>query len=365
MVKKDSFGRNYLKGKNVFGEGITGFSTRSRQIPKVQRPRWLLLLVCLIVFSLFGLARLFDLQIVRGSYFRSLSDGNRVRRIPIRAPRGEILDRNGQALARNVPVYKLAEFSSGGVVTRTEVVSREEAIKIQSSDFVRQSRLIIDIAREYPLNEAAAHLVGYVGEASPEEIASMPNDKCPPLGLGDLVGRGGIEQQYDCLLRGVDGEELVEVDTQGRLIRRLGRREAIPGESLSLYADATLQKVAYDALQDAPNLTKSIGGTNWEGGGVRGAIVAQEVETGGILAFVSYPSFNPSTLGEEYSRLSADKNLPLFNRVIGGAYHPGSTFKVVSTVAGFEDGKIDRLFQYEDTGRVTAGILPSTEERRE
>jgi len=309
------------------------------------------------VFSLFGLARLFDLQIVRGSYFRSLSDGNRVRRIPIRAPRGEILDRNGQALARNVPVYKLAEFSSGGVVTRTEVVSREEAIKIQSSDFVRQSRLIIDIAREYPLNEAAAHLVGYVGEASPEEIASMPNDKCPPLGLGDLVGRGGIEQQYDCLLRGVDGEELVEVDTQGRLIRRLGRREAIPGESLSLYADATLQKVAYDALQDAPNLTKSIGGTNWEGGGVRGAIVAQEVETGGILAFVSYPSFNPSTLGEEYSRLSADKNLPLFNRVIGGAYHPGSTFKVVSTVAGFEDGKIDRLFQYEDTGRVTAGTF--------
>src|SRR3989344_1637416 len=357
MVKKDSFGRNYLKGKNVFGEGITGFSTRSRQIPKVQRPRWLLLLVCLFVFSLFGLARLFDLQIVRGSYFRSLSDGNRVRRIPIRAPRGEILDRNGQALARNVPVYKLAEFSSGGVVTRTEVVSREEAIKIQSSDFVRQSRLIIDIAREYPLNEAAAHLVGYVGEASPEEIASMPNDKCPPLGLGDLVGRGGIEQQYDCLLRGVDGEELVEVDTQGRLIRRLGRREAIPGESLSLYADATLQKVAYDALQDAPNLTKSIGGTNWEGGGVRGAIVAQEVETGGILAFVSYPSFNPSTLGEEYSRLSADKNLPLFNRVIGGAYHPGSTFKVVSTVAGFEDGKIDRLFQYEDTGRVTAGTF--------
>ena len=107
MVKKDSFGRNYLKGKNVFGEGITGFSTRSRQIPKVQRPRWLLLLVCLFVFSLFGLARLFDLQIVRGSYFRSLSDGNRVRRIPIRAPRGEILDRNGQALARKLLRYSL------------------------------------------------------------------------------------------------------------------------------------------------------------------------------------------------------------------------------------------------------------------
>ena len=358
-MARNFFGKTDVKlgGNGLFGEQIERKSTRPRtQAQLVARPRWLLGLLILIVCGLFGLARLADLQILRGSYFRVLSDGNRIRRIPIRAPRGEILDRNGYALARNVPVYKLAEFSSGGVVVSTAEISREEALKIQAGNGEEGSRLLVDIAREYPLGEAGAHLIGYTGEASSEEIGLASSEKCKVgmvLLLGDLVGRMGIEQYYDCILRGVNGEELIEVDTRGRIVRRLGRREPIPGESVKLYVDSNLQKAVYEALLAAPELSKSVGGTDWTGEVVRGAVVAQDPSNGGILALVSVPSFDPGKIREDYGKLREDKNLLLFNRAIGGAYHPGSTFKIVTAAAGFEDGKIDENFTYIDMGVVT------------
>ncbi|OGY08211.1 MAG: hypothetical protein A2782_00330 [Candidatus Blackburnbacteria bacterium RIFCSPHIGHO2_01_FULL_43_15b] len=163
----------------------------------------------------------------------------------------------------------------------------------------------------------------------------------------------GVEEQYDCLLRGVDGEELIEVDTRGKLVRKLGRREPIPGQNIKLTIDMGLQKEAHDALSSAPTLAKTVGQAEFEGGSVaRGALVAQDPQTGQILALVSVPSFDPSTFAADYNRLANDSNLPMFNRVIGGEYHPGSTFKIVTSIAGLEEGRIDKNFTYRDEGVV-------------
>lgn len=354
MIRKKSLGLS-------FGEGIVkGGKVHGR--PAIPRqPRWIFFLVVLVVSTLIAVARLVDLQLIRGGYFRELAEGNRIRRIPIKAPRGEILDRNGKVLARNIPVYKLAEFSSGGVITKTTPISREEALARQTRG---ETDIIIDVAREYPLGKAAAHVLGYVNEISQEEIGKSP--KCSEtetrnlisgtrnLGyeLGDLVGRMGIEAQYECLLRGVNGEELIEVDTRGRLVRRLGRKEPVPGKTIKLSLDRSLQEAAYTALikerdRDGDGVVETVT--------VRGAAVVQDPETGEVLALVSAPSFDPQNISREYSALANDPSMPFFNRAIGGAYHPGSTFKIVVAAAGLEDGKIDANYTFDDPGIIRIG----------
>ncbi|MBI2268674.1 MAG: hypothetical protein HYU80_04545 [Candidatus Blackburnbacteria bacterium] len=343
--------------KRAFGEGISFKVGSSYHLPEVQSPRWVLFLCFLIVFWLIGIARIIDLQIIRGSYFRALAEGNRIRRIPLKASRGEILDKNGAALARNLPVYKLATFSKGGVVTETQKISREEALKIQASDSEQASRIIVDIEREYPLRMASAHLVGYVNEASADEVGSPACTTTYPLQLGDAIGRMGIEAQYDCILRGINGEELIEVDSRGKIIRKMGRREPVPGNNITLTIDKNIQESAYQALVSAPSLARSSGGKpGWEGGTVaKGALVAQNPANGELQAMVSVPSFDPNKISQNYPSLAKDANLPLFNRAIGGAYHPGSTFKIVTASGALEEGKIDKDFEYKDEGVVTVG----------
>lgn len=323
--------------------------------------RWIFFLVVLAVSTLIAGARLIDLQVIRGAYFRDLAEGNRIRRIPIKAPRGEILDRNGEVLARNIPVYKLAEFSSGGVIVEATPISREEALARQTRG---ETNIIIDVAREYPLGPAAAHVVGYVNEVSQNEIDRrpdcaetetwnpIPDTRYPKYELGDLVGRMGIEAQYECLLRGTNGEELIEVDTRGRLVRKLGRREPTAGKTIKLSLDGGLQKAAYAALikerdRDGDSVVETVT--------VRGAVVAQDPQTGGILALVSAPSFEPQKIGQNYEALARDENMPFFNRAIGGAYYPGSTFKIVVAAAGLEDGKIDVNYTFDDPGVIRIG----------
>ena len=322
--------------------------------------RFILLFSITLIFFLAGVARLFDLQVIRGSYFQALAEGNRIRRIPIKAPRGEILDRNGEVLARNIPRYNAAKFSTGGVITDLAEISREDAFKIQTEENDSTS-LIVDVSREYPLGAAAAHLLGYVNEASSEE-----KDKeivCPKeqessyarvYEIGDLVGRGGIEEQYECILRGVNGEELVEVDARGRVVRSIGRKEPIAGQSIKLSIDAKLQRVSFEALEDAPN-ELGTGPLRESGGVVRGAVVATDPKTGEVLVLVSAPSYDPSTIGSNYEQLLKDENQPLINRAIGGIYPPGSTYKIVTSTAGLEEGVINRDTKFEDKGFISVG----------
>ncbi|OGM26143.1 hypothetical protein A2627_03830 [Candidatus Woesebacteria bacterium RIFCSPHIGHO2_01_FULL_39_28] len=261
---------------------------------------WLLKGVLLLsILTLF--ARLTELQVIKGRYYRTLAEENRVRRIPIPAPRGIIYARGGEILVGNV----------GSV-------------------------------RKYEIGSNFAHVSGIIGEVNANEVGKV-DPKCPDKGpkrLGSLVGRGGLEEEYDCRLRGIDGEQLLEVDTAEKLIRVLGKKDPISGEDIKTNIDYGLQKKVADLINNK-----------------RGAIVVSDGQ-GQILALYSSPSFDPNLfLGQENSdkinKILSDKTIPLFNRVIAGTYHPGSVFKIVVATSALEEGKINKDFVYDDPGVIT------------
>lgn len=226
-------------------------------------------------------ARLFDLQIIKGEYYRKLSEGNRIERIKIKAERGKILSRGGEVLTG-------PEFS---------------------------------------------HLTGYISETNEFEVGKIdPNCiEKGPMKLGQIVGRGGLQEYYNCHLSGVDGEELVEVDSMGKKLRTIGTREPVKGKDLKTNIDYNLQ------IEIAKNFE-----------GKTGSAVATD-KNGAVLALFSSPMFDPNNI----SKSLTDPELPLFNRAIGGLYHPGSIFKPLVLIAALEEGKIDKDFRYNDTGVVT------------
>ena len=281
----------------------------------------------LFVFGILFL-RLFQLTILEGKENRQLAEGQRIKLRKMTAPRGEILDRNGKLLARNTPIFKKCQMSA----VKCQIITREEALRLETEG--KEADLEIDVGRKYPYGETLAHVLGYLGEATEEEIQN-PKSKITNYKLGDYIGRTGIEEEYEDVLRGVDGGELVETDTEGKIIRKIGKREPILGKNISLSIDAELQVVAYQALE-----------------GRRGAVVAQNPQTGEILALVSSPSFNPEDITQE---VLFDPSSPFFNRAISGAYPPGSTYKIVTATAGLEEGKISRETKIEDPGEIVIG----------
>jgi len=229
--------------------------------------------------------RLVMLQVVDRDYYRVLADENRVTLEVIRADRGLLYDRHGEVLVRNMPE-----------------------------------------GRDYIYGEAMSHVLGYVAEASEAELEEYS--------MGDMVGKMGIEKEYDERLRGEDGGVVVEQDADGEVLREIGRREPRAGESLELSLDLGLQRKAYEVMAER-----------------RGALIVSQPETGEILALVSSPGFDP----DEIEKFLEDKDLPLFNRAIGGEYPPGSTFKLVTAVGALEEGKIDETTEIEDTGEIKIG----------
>lgn len=326
----------------LFGETITKKKGSARRFEREEKSSsaWLFFLLLLLLATIVLFARLVDLQIIKGSYFKSLAEGNRIRKIPIKAARGQIFDKNGKPLALNRPVYKLATFTKGGVVSGAEEISREEALTIQSEQAPAAASLLVDAGREYPKGEYAAHVIGFVNEVGQEEVGSVACGGKTKYELTDVAGRMGIEAFYDCTLRGINGQEIIEVDSQGGLIRKLGRKEPVPGTDLQLSIDSKLTEVASRALK-----------------GRKGAVIAQDPDTGEVLALVSSPSFNPNELTKNYDKLSSDPDLPLFNRAISGVYPPGSTYKIVTAGAGLEEGVVDENWEYEDVGLVQVGAF--------
>jgi len=274
----------------------------------------------LVLGALILVARLIELQVIKGEYFRDLAEGNRIRKVPIEAPRGLILARGGEVMVDNSKVYKTVEFSPSEGVKKVET-NRE------SSD------TIVEPARIYPFGEMLAHVTGYISEVNEEEVGKV-HSGCTDKGtrpLGTPIGRVGLERQYDCKLRGINGEEFVEVDTFGNKIRTLGARPPQAGEDIRTTIDIGFQKKAFEALGDK-----------------NGAIIVSD-ETGEILALVSGPSFDPARVADYLNSPSQ----PLLNRAIGGAYHPGSVYKLVGASAALEEGAIDSKFEYNDKGYVT------------
>lgn len=291
------------------------------------------LLVFLGIVFLILIGRLGQLQLIDGEKNLQAAEENRVRRQFLPAGRGIFYDRQGRPLVENVPFYRLL-----GEEGEYRPVEREEALTIEAVGGETAERLRLDIGRHYMYGESLAHLLGYVGQAREKEV-----EEWFYLKPGDLVGREGVEQENDFLLRGKRGEEIFEVDAEGRKLRTIGQVEPQAGEDLFLSVDAVVCQAGFEAL-----------------GGQPGAIVATEAKTGKIICLTSSPSFDPDRLSrglkkEEYAAILNDPLKPFFNRALGGSYPPGSTFKMVTAAAGLEEKVIGPESVYTDTGLIRVG----------
>lgn len=275
------------------------------------------MLLFLILF-----AKLADVQIIRGSYYRNLSDQNRIRRILIPAPRGRILASNGEELATNIQVKKGIKFGANGKIEVTDDLTGAS-----------QGDILTDYRRVYPLGSVTAHAVGYLSAVNDREVGTTdPN--CPEKGpriSGMLVGKTGLEEKYECLLLGTPGEELVEVDTTGKKIRVLAVKKSIPGQDLKTSINHNLQIEVAKEMEGKP-----------------GAVIVTDT-SGKIIAFYSSPSFDPTKIADYLT----SPNLPFFDRAISGTFHPGSVFKPIVAIAALESGVIDKNFLYNDTGKIS------------
>lgn len=283
--------------------------------------------------------RLFVLQVFQGSYYRGLSDSNRTKTVLVHAPRGTIFDRNGKPLVYNIPGYRKIEGN------KTRLLDQEEANKLIARG---EKGLEIDSLRQYPHKDAFAHILGYIGQISEEDLEGDFSG----YNLTDFLGKTGIERQYEGILRGISGKKLIEGDSSGREIRTLGQTEPLSGRDITLTLDVDTQIAASKAMEKVK----------------RGAVVVS-TPTGGIIALLSKPSFDPNlfTLGEFYKSattsgyqnveeiVSDGKDQPLLNRAISGVYPPGSTFKIVTAASGLENSLIDERYTVEDTGVIRVG----------
>src|SRR5258706_875727 len=279
--------------------------------------RGILILGFLILFT-----KLFEVQVIKGDYYRALSEENRIRHITLPAPRGKILARGGEILAGNVEQKRRIKFKDNGGFEITDDLTD-----------AKPEEIIPDYKRYYALSDKAAHAIGYLTKASDREVGKI-DPQCPERGSilsGSLVGRTGLEEEYQCALSGIPGEELIEVNTQGVKIRTLARREPTPGRDIKTTINFGLQtEVANDM------------------GIAKGSAIVTDVN-GEVLAFYSSPSFDPNNIAPAL----LDQNLPLFDRVVSGTFHPGSVFKPVTAVAALQEGVIDNHFRYNDTGSGT------------
>ena len=337
--------------------------TRPRPTSAIPRARLRLLAIVLGVGFLVVGGQLAYLQILSGERLAALSDRNRLRLRPIAAPRGILFDRTGLPLADNRPAFSLVVVPRdvpdlGALVDRlagllqtpaSELRDRLARVSADSPWPVRLSRgltleevarieewrlelpgvtIEVEPQRAYPGVRFAAHLLGYVREASDQDLVRSN------LRRGDLVGQTGLERLHDEHLRGRDGGEQVEVDAHGRMIRILDRREPVPGAHMWTTIDRRIQQAAEDAL-----------------GARAGAIVVMDPRNGDVLALTSHPAYPVERFSRPLDRetwlaLVQDPTRPLLNRAVQGLYPPGSLFKIIVAAAALQSQAItpfDRL----------------------
>ena len=286
--------------------------------------------IVLVLSFLFLLSRLFYLTVVRGAYFRRKADKNRVMVQIIPAPRGIIYDRFQRPLVANVPRYRLAGRE----------ISRDKFLKLAAQE--KGGGVEVVYQRKYLLGKSAAHLLGYLSPVTRKEL-EMSTNKCGRYYPTALVGRGGVEEEYECLLKGKSGRRLVETDIKGRVTRDVGRVAAKAGRDLTLNIDARLQQKAFEQLSPR-----------------KGAVVVTNPKNGAVLALVSSPSFDPNLFTiqrneGEIKALLRDEEKPFLDRAISARFPPGSVFKVVTAIAGLEEKKIDARTEIEDVGVLRVG----------
>ncbi|MGZ4733477.1 MAG: penicillin-binding protein 2 [Terriglobales bacterium] len=307
---------------------------------------------------------LWRLQVMQSDRYSLAAEKNNIRNVPVLAPRGKILDREGRTIVDNYPSFSalLLRDSSRDVAADADMIAQglhldpnevrarirrfasmpqyqpiflKEDITPDELQFIEAHRnelpeldTIMSHRRLYPRNGFMAHLIGYVGEVS-EDMLNQPQFEL--YNAGDVVGISGVERQYNTMLMGQNGSRQALVDSHGREVGRLGETEAVPGKQLKLTIDIDLQIAAEEALA-----------------GKNGAIVAMDPRTGEILAMVSGPTFDPNDFAvhvsrDQWNKLVTDPDKPLLNKAIQAQLAPGSTFKIIMSVAGWQEGVAQTL----------------------
>jgi penicillin-binding protein 2 len=320
---------------------------------KLHAAQYIVALILIVLIT--GLWRL---QVLGADNFRALAEANRIRKVPILAPRGRLFDREGRLLVDNYPsvsCYLLREqvkdldadlplIAQGlhipveqiqSTLRRYQIAPKYQPIPLKQDispdeqafiaahrDELPELETLDEQRRLYPRDGFAAHLIGYVGEVS-EQMLDDP--RYAFYSPGDVVGRSGVEQTYDALLRGKDGSRDVIVNSHGKELGHLGQELAVPGKDLKLTIDLDLQIVAEKALD-----------------GKNGAIVAMDPHTGEILAMVSRPTYDPNQFSVRltknyWNEIINNPDHPLLNKSLQAQLAPGSTFKIIMSVAGLQE----------------------------
>ena len=325
-----------------------------------------------VAIFLFLISGFWKLQVQNPQFYDERAQQNSIKSVPILAPRGRILDRDGRVivdnhssftliLAReNIREEHLRPIAEGldldyndllarvrrfrsqpkyvPIVLKEELTPADLAFVDSHHDFFPELVLIEAQRRLYPQNGMLAHVIGYTGEISEDELDSAEFAKLDP---GDVIGKFGIERQYNSTLMGVDGQRQVVVDNHGQVRRVIGNKPAIPGKDIQLTIDLDLQAVAELAMD-----------------GRNGAVVALDPRTGDVLAMVSRPTFDANKFAvrikaADWKEIADNPDHPMLNRAIQAQLAPGSTFKPFVALAGLETGTIDDQFTVHCTGGIS------------
>jgi penicillin-binding protein 2 len=320
--------------------------------------------IAVVIGFLLLAARFVYLQVVQHDIYRAKAEDNRISIVPVPPNRGLIVDRNGLVLARNYSGYTLEIFPRRAKSVEGTIDELSELIEITPRDRRLFKKLVAEtrnaeslpirtrlsdeevakfaanryrfegveikgrLFRQYPYGDVASHVLGYMGRIDQADQARLEEDGVDANYRGtDYIGKAGVEASYQHELHGTTGFEHVEIDAAGRGIRTLSRTPSQPGNNVALTLDMTLQQVAENAFGER-----------------RGALVAIEPASGGVLAFVSKPGFDPNLFvdgidPQNWAELNNSPDKPLNNRAIAGMYPPGSTFKPFMALAALELGK--------------------------
>ena len=343
----------------------SGVEFRNAQA-EIEQFRRRLAIMAGFVLALFALllVRFFYLQSVMHAHYDTLAEANRISIVPIPPNRGLIIDRNGVVLAHNYSAYTL-EIIPNRVADLDAVIEElAEIVEITPKDRRRFRKLLEEskrfdslpirtrlsdeeiarfavnryrftgvevkarLFRQYPQGDLFSHVVGHIGRINQRDLEQLEEKGVLANYKGtDYIGKTGLEHSYESHLHGATGYEQVEVDSGGRAVRTLARNSPITGNNLVLKLDAGLQEVVFRAFGDR-----------------RGALVAIEPETGGVLAFVSKPGFDPNLFvdgidPQSWAELNNSPDRPMVNRALAGTYSPGSTFKPFMALAALTYGK--------------------------
>ncbi len=328
--------------------------------------------IILIIFMILAYG-LWRLQVMQSDFYAQLAEKNRIRNVPILAPRGKILDRQGRVIVDNYPSFsalllrdstrdlnadadviaqglhlepkevrdRIRKFTSmpqyQPIFLKDDITPDELAFIESHKNELPELDTIMAHRRLYPRNGFMAHLVGYVGEVT-ETMLNQPQFEF--YNPGDVVGVSGVEKQYNQILMGQNGSRRALVDSRGKEMGRLDETPAVPGKQLKLTIDIDLQIAAEEALA-----------------GKNGAMVAMDPRNGEILAMVSRPTFDPNDFAvrvsrDEWNKLVNDPDKPLLNKAIQAQLAPGSTFKIIMSVAGWQEN-IAQTLNVHCTGGAT------------